>query len=256
MQDSRQPSEPTATPGIRTVALVTGGSGGIGAAICQHLLAAGAEVVSLARTAPVWRHPRLHAVSVDLMDPEATRQVAGELAARFSISHVIHNAGALRPDPVEDVKLQDLNALVALHLATPLLLVQAALPAMKTAGFGRIVLLSSRAAMGLPTRSAYAATKSGLIGLARTWALELAPYGITVNVVAPGPIAGTAMSQEVALPDSEEEAKLIASIPMHRLGRPDEVAQAVMFFAAAESGFITGQTLFVCGGASVGSLTI
>ena len=205
MQDSRQPSEPTATPATRMVALVTGGSGGIGAAICHQLLEAGAEVVSLARTAPGWQHPRLHAVTLDLMDPEATRKAAGELAARFAISHVIHNAGALRPDLVEDVKLQDLNALVALHLASPLLLVQAALPAMKTAGFGRIVLLSSRAAMGLRTRSAYAATKSGLIGLARTWALELAPYGITVNVVAPGPIAGTAMSQEVVRPAARKK---------------------------------------------------
>jgi NAD(P)-dependent dehydrogenase (short-subunit alcohol dehydrogenase family) len=255
MQDSNQPSKFNAPPTGRTVALVTGGSAGIGAAICRHLLDSGTEVVSLARTAPPWQHPRLHAVTVNLMDPEATRQAAAELAKRFSISHVIHNAGALRPDLVEDIKLQDLNALVALHLASPLLLVQAALPAMKTAGFGRIVLLSSRAALGLRTRSAYAATKAGLIGMARTWALELAPHGITVNVVAPGPIAGTAMFRELVPADSEEEAKLAASIPVGRLGRPDDVAHAVMFFAAAESGFITGQTLFVCGGASVGTLT-
>lgn len=256
MQDTRQPSELIAAPTGPTVALVTGGSGGIGTAICRHLLAAGVEVISLARTAPAWQHPRLHAVMVDLMDPEATRKVAAELAARFSISHVIHNAGALRPDLLEDAKLQDLNALVALHLASPLLLVQAALPAMKTAGFGRIVLLSARAALGLPTRSAYAATKAGLIGMARTWALELAPHGITVNVVAPGAIAGTAMFQEVVPADSDDETRLAASIPVRRLGQPDDVAQAVMFFAAAESGFITGQTLFVCGGSSVGSLTI
>jgi NAD(P)-dependent dehydrogenase (short-subunit alcohol dehydrogenase family) len=141
MQDDRQARELPSPRTGRPVALVTGGSGGIGAAICRHLLAAGIEVVSLARTVPAWQHPRLHAVTVDLMDTEATGKVAAELAARFSISHVIHNAGALRPDLVEDVKLQDLSALVALHLASPLLLVQAALPAMKTAGFGRIVLL-------------------------------------------------------------------------------------------------------------------
>ena len=255
MQDARQPSEVIAPPTGPTVALVTGGSGGIGMAICRRLLAAGIEVVSLARTAPAWRHPGLHAVTVDLMDPEATRKVAAKLAARFAISHVIHNAGALRPDLLEDVKLQDLNALVTLHLASPLLLVQAALPAMKTAGFGRIVLLSARAVLGLPTRSAYAATKAGLIGMARTWALELAPHGITVNVVAPGAIAGTAMFQEVVPADSEDETRLAASIPVRRLGQPDDVAHAVMFFAAAESGFITGQTLFVCGGSSVGGLT-
>ena len=236
-----------------SVALVTGGSGGIGAAICRHLLELGAEVVSLARTAPAWQHPRLHAVTLDLMDPEATARTAAELAARFRISHIIHNAGALRPDPVEEVKLQDLNALVQLHLASPLLLVQAALPAMKSAGFGRIVLLSSRAALGWRNRSAYSATKAGLIGMARTWALELAPHGITVNVVAPARIADTAMFHETVPAGSEREAKLAASIPVRRLGQPDDVARAVMFFAAAEAGFVTGQTLYVCGGSSLGS---
>ena len=92
--------------------------------------------------------------------------------------------------------------------------------------------------------------------MARTWALELAPHGVTVNVVAPGPISGTAMFQETLPTGDGNEAKLAASIPVRRLGRPDDVAHAVMFFAAAESGFITGQTLFVCGGSSVGSQTL
>ena len=105
-------------------------------------------------------------------------------------------------------------------------------------------------------RLADAATKAGMIGLARTWALELAQFGITVNVVAPGPIAGTKMFHDVVPADSEREAKLAASIPVRRLGRPTDVARAVLFFAAAESGFITGQTLFVCGGSSVGSVAI
>ena len=235
------------------VALLTGGSGGIGAAICRQLLESGIGVVSLSRTPPPWQHPMLHAVTVDLMDAEATRRAAADLATRFRISHVIHNAGVLRPDPVEDVTLQDLDALVRLHLAAPLLLVQAALPGMKVAGFGRIVLLSSRAVLGAASRTAYAATKAGLIGMARTWALELAPHGITVNVVAPGPVAETAMLRELVAAGSESEAKLAAGIPVRRLGRPEEVARAVLFFAAPENGFITGQTLFVCGGASIGS---
>ena len=234
------------------VALVTGGSGGVGAAICRQMLEAGSDVVSLARTAPGWQHPRLHVVTVDLMDADATRRVAAELAARFSITHVIHSAGVIRPAPLEDVTLQDLDALVRLHLAAPLLLVQAALPAMKQAGFGRIVLLSSLAALGLPSRTAYSATKAGLIGMARSWALELAPFGITVNVVVPGPIAETAGPHEG--PPAGSEGRLAAAIPVRRLGRPEDVARAVAFFAASESEFITGQTLFVCGGASVGSL--
>ena len=238
------------------VALVTGGSSGIGAAVCRAMLDDGYEVVSLALTAPALSHPRLHAVCVDLMDAQATRSAGDEVAARFAISHVVHNAGTIRPALLQDVSLSDLDALVRLHLAAPLLLVQAVLPGMRAAGFGRIVLLSSRAALGLETRSAYAATKAGMIGLARTWALELAPAGITVNVVAPGPIAGTAMFHDVVPEGSEREARLAANIPVRRLGRPEDVARAVMFFAAPDSGFVTGQTLFVCGGSSLGSLAI
>jgi NAD(P)-dependent dehydrogenase (short-subunit alcohol dehydrogenase family) len=237
-------------------ALVTGGAAGIGAEICRQMLDAGYEVISLDREAPDWVHPHLHAVRVDLMDADATRAIAEDLAGRFAISHVVHNAGTIRAALLPDVRQEDLHDLAQLHLGAPLLLVQAVLPAMRQAGFGRIVLVSSRAALGLETRSAYAATKAGMIGLARTWALELAPSGITVNVVAPGPIAGTAMFHDVVPAGSERETKLAASIPVRRLGRPADVARAVLFFAAADSGFITGQTLFVCGGSSVGSVAI
>jgi NAD(P)-dependent dehydrogenase (short-subunit alcohol dehydrogenase family) len=92
--------------------------------------------------------------------------------------------------------------------------------------------------------------------MARTWALELGPHGITVNVVAPGPIGGTEMFHEV-LPDGDPRiAKLAASIPMQRLGTPADVARAVSFFAAPDAGFVTGQVLYVCGGASVGAISI
>ena len=118
------------------------------------------------------------------------------------------------------------------------------------------MFISSRAALGLQTRSAYSATKAGMIGLARTWALELAPEGITVNVVAPGPIRGTRIFHDVVPAGSEREANLAKGIPVQRLGEPEDVARAVAFFLAADNGFVTGQTLYVCGGASVGSLTI
>ena len=95
-----------------------------------------------------------------------------------------------------------------------------------------------------------------MIGMARTWALELAPDGITVNVVAPGPIRETEMFHDVIPADSPREEALAAAIPVKRLGAPDDVAQAVMFFASPASSFITGQTLFVCGGSSIGSLSI
>jgi len=237
-------------------ALVTGGASGIGAEICRQMLDAGYEVISLDRAEPASRHPNLHHAQVDLLDADATRAAAADLIARFRISHIVHNAGAIRPALLSAVQQHDLHDLVQLHLGAPLLLVQAALPGMRNAGFGRIILISSRAALGAETRSAYSATKAGIIGLARTWALELASGGITVNVVAPGPVGGTTMFHDVIPAGSEREAKLAASIPVRRLGRPADVARAVLFFADAESGFITGQTLFVCGGSSVGSLPI
>ena len=237
-------------------ALVTGTSTGIGKVICEHLLARGFEVVALARRPTDLSHPRLHSLSVDLADRAATAQAARELAQRFAITTVVHNAGIIRPALLADVQLADLDTLTELHLGSAITLVQAALPAMRAARFGRIVLLSSRGALGLATRSAYAATKAGLIGLARTWALELAPEGITVNVVAPGPIRGTEMFHEVVPAESERERKLAEAIPVKRLGTPEDVARAVDFFVEPANSFVTGQVLYVCGGASVGTVTI
>jgi NAD(P)-dependent dehydrogenase (short-subunit alcohol dehydrogenase family) len=108
----------------------------------------------------------------------------------------------------------------------------------------------------LQTRTSYSATKAAIVGMARTWALELGPFGITVNVVAPGPIADTEMFESVMKPDSERAKTLAQAIPVKRLGRSEDVARAVAFFADPESGFITGQTLFVCGGASVSSISL
>ena len=135
-------------------------------------------------------------------------------------------------------------------------MVQAALPTMRDQHFGRVVLLSSRAAAGLATRSAYSATKAGLMGMARTWALELGPIGVTVNVIAPGPIRSTAMFHDVVPAGSDKEQQLASSLPVRRLGEPADVARATGFFVQPDSGFITGQVLYVCGGASVGSLNL
>jgi 3-oxoacyl-[acyl-carrier protein] reductase len=141
------------------------------------------------------------------------------------------------------VKLEDLEALVNLHLSAALLLLQATLPAMKAAGFGRVVLVSSRAVLGLPTRTAYAATKAGMLGMARTWALELGPIE-TDNFYSVVP-RGSAQVERIA-----------QSIPVKRLGHADDVARAILFFADRDNGFVTGQVLYVCGGTSVGSLVL
>jgi len=236
-------------------AIVTGGSAGIGRAIAQRLLDQGREVISLDVQPSGLAHPKLRHVHVDLMDADATRRVAADITRDHAVTAVIHNAGVIRPALLADVKLQDVNALVNLHISAAVLLTQAALPTMKSASYGRVVLVSSRAILGLPTRTAYSATKAAMLGLARTWALELAPHGITVNVVAPGPIK-TANFHGVIPEGSPQVDHVIQSIPVKRLGQPDDVARAVMFFADRDAGFVTGQVLYVCGGTSVGTLTL
>jgi 3-oxoacyl-[acyl-carrier protein] reductase len=235
-------------------ALVTVGSSGIGAAICKSLLNDGYEVVSLSRRNCDNPPKGLHQVQVDLTDPAATREAARDVASRFPITTVVHNAGAIREKPLEQVTLEDLQALTNLHLAAALSLVQAHLPLMKQRRFGRIVLVSTRAVLGLANRTVYSATKAGMLGLARTWALELGAHGITVNVVAPGPIEATEMFHDLIPADSPKLPRIVDSIPVKRLGRPEDVARAVQFFIAPDAGFVTGQTLFVCGGTSVGSI--
>ena len=236
-------------------ALVTGGSAGIGRAICETLLGEGRRVVSLDRAAPDFGHAAFTPIQVDLADRAATRRVAAEIAAQYAPTTLVHNAGAIRPSLLADVELDDLDTLVELHLGAAIQLVQALLPGMRAQRFGRIVLISSRAALGAATRTVYSATKAALIGMARTWALELAADGITVNVVAPGPIR-TDMYHGIIAEGSEQDLRLAASIPVGRIGEAGDVARAVAFFAAPANGFVTGQTLFVCGGSSVASLKV
>jgi NAD(P)-dependent dehydrogenase (short-subunit alcohol dehydrogenase family) len=240
---------------VPRIAAVTGGSAGIGQAICDDLLGKGYEVIALSLGKPSVSHPRLHSIDVDLSDRVATAQAAADLVRRFEVTTVVHNAGVIRAALLADVKLDELDELVALHLGAAVQLVQATLPQMRAVQFGRVVLVSSRAALGAVTRTAYSATKAGMIGMLRTWALELAPEGITVNAVAPGPIR-TDMFYDVIAKGSERERALAAAIPVKRLGEPADVARAVTFLTDPANSYITGQVLYVCGGSSVGSLLI
>ena len=192
---------------------------------------------------------------MDLADRAATGAVARDIAARFEVTTFVHNAGIIKPALLPDVRMEDLDMLLELHLGSAVQLTQALLPTMRAQHFGRIVLLSSRAALGLATRTAYSATKAGMLGMARTWAMELGADGITVNVVAPGPIR-TDMFYDIVEKGSEKEKTLAAAVPVKRLGESADVARAVCFFAEPANGFVTGQVLYVCGGTSIGSLVL
>ncbi|AMG86985.1 SDR family oxidoreductase [Bordetella parapertussis] len=234
-----------------TAYLVTGASSGIGAAIARALLDAGHRVVNIDYRLPADAPQGLASYQADLTDEAQTLAVAREVTEAYDIVGLVNNAGATRPGTADTATLADLDYVVALHLRTAMILVQAALPAMRAAGYGRIVNMSSRAALGKPERVVYSATKAGLIGLTRTLAMELGGDGITVNAIGPGPIA-TELFRNSNPEGAPRTQRIIDSIVVKRLGTPEDVARAAMFFLSPDNGFVTGQVLYVCGGTTLG----
>jgi NAD(P)-dependent dehydrogenase (short-subunit alcohol dehydrogenase family) len=235
-------------------ALVSGASSGIGVAIARRILDAGGVVVDLDRKPPVTGHDRLHYIEVDLSDPRATAEAARSAVSRFPITSLVNNAGSNRPALLEDVTMEDFDYLMNLHVRASLILAQAVLPAMRAAKFGRIVNIASRAVQGIPYRTSYGAAKAALVGFTRTWALELGGEGITVNAIAPGPIETSLWhGTRSAIRDkaARAPADVMKSVLTGRMGTPDEVADAVLYFLSPQSAFVTGQLLYVCGGSSV-----
>lgn len=230
--------------------LVTGASRGIGRAIADTLAARGHRVIGLARSAPADGFPG-EFLAVDLADPAATTEALGALTGRVAIDHLVNNAGLTHDARIEDTSAADLHRVLDVNLRAQLQCAQAVLPGMRSLGYGRIVNLGSRAGLGKAARTAYGAAKAGLVGMTRTWALELAADGVCVNCVAPGPIE-TEMFAANQPEGSTARQRLVDAIPMRRMGSPREVAGAVAFFLSDDAGFITGQTLYVCGGLSVG----
>ena len=236
------------------VSVITGASKGIGLATAELFNKLGHQVIGLARRTPEKSFPG-EFMEVDLSDRHATDRVANHIASRYQVTHVVNNVGLVRSEAVGEVDLDGLNAVLDLNLRPAVQLTQAFLPAMKQNGYGRIINVSSLVVLGLPLRTSYAAAKAGLIAMTRTWATELAPTGITVNAVAPGPVE-TELFRANNPSGSEGEKRYLDSIPMGRLGKPEEIAAAIAFLAADDAAFITGQTLFVDGGGSLGRQAI
>jgi NAD(P)-dependent dehydrogenase (short-subunit alcohol dehydrogenase family) len=244
-------------------AVISGGSGGLGEAMAHVLTGAGAHVALVARN-----EDKLKKVAAQFGDKasifvgDASKEddvarILAEVKARHGDANIlINNAGTNLRKNLVDFTLEEFSNVVDSSLITTFLMCRAFVPGMQGKGYGRVINLASMLAnVSLLMRTAYSAGKSALLGLTRSLALELAADGITVNVVAPGPIH-TDMFYDVIPAGSERERKLAASIPAGRVGEPGDVARAVAFFADSMNGFVTGQTLYVCGGASLGSISL
>lgn len=229
--------------------LITGASKGIGLATSKMLADQGHAVVGLARTQPDDFPGIFHAI--DLGDEAARGSLFNELAAEHQFDGLLNNVGLVNPAPLEEITLNDFDACSDVNLRCSLQAAQAVVPHMKERGSGRIVFTSSMVVAGVPFRSSYAAAKAGMVSFTRSWALELAPFGITVNAVAPGPVE-TELFNTNNPPGSESRTRYIEGVPMKRLGLPEELAAANCYFLSGQSGFTTGQTLFVDGGYMTG----
>lgn len=236
-------------------ALVTGASVGIGREIAEQLIARGCKVICVARRPFEPASEHVTSFAVDLADRAAVADLAKEIAANHKVDILVNNAGIVRNTPVEAVKAEEFDLLHNLHVWTAIQLVQAVVPHMKSQGFGRIINMSSRAVVGMSQRTTYAATKAAIVSMTRTWGIELGPDGITVNAIAPGIVTTDMVTKDIP-EDSEKARSIAASLPRRRLGKADDIARATLFFADPQNDWVTGQTLFVCGGASLGSLTV
>jgi len=232
----------TATQNPQRV-LITGGASGIGAAIAERCRAEGFEPVVIDRVGD--------GIRADLSDAADTERALREALAGGPITRLVNNVGIVVPADAENQTLAEFDLAVSLNLRCAFQCMQALLPGMKQAGFGRIVNMSSRAALGKELRTAYSATKAGLIGMTRVWALELGRHGITANAIGPGPIR-TELFDRANPPDAPRTRAIIESVPVKRVGTADDVAHTASYLLDERSGFVTGQVIYVCGGMTVG----
>ncbi|MGE8317341.1 MAG: SDR family oxidoreductase [Comamonas sp.] len=238
---------PTHPSPQRPRVLITGGAAGIGAATAARCRADGYEPVIIDRN--VDQVPG--GIQADLSSVDGTAHALELVLAGGPITRLVNNVGIVVPNDAASQTLAEFELAMQLNLRCAFQCMQALLPGMKQAGFGRIVNMSSRAALGKDLRTAYAASKAGLIGMTRVWALELGQWGITANAIGPGPIR-TELFDQANPPDAPRTQKIIQSVPVRRVGTPGDVAHAVSYMLDERSGFVTGQVLYVCGGMTVG----
>lgn len=243
------------------VALVTGGAQGIGRAIATALVAAGARVhladIDAAGVAETAAAIGAQAHAADLGTPEAAQALIARIAAKSArLDLLVHAAGGVRGQvgrPIEEIAEADWRAIFAANVDAAFFLAQAAAPMMKQAGYGRIVTISSGAGLrpSLTGIQAYASAKHALVGLTKQLAWEFGPHGITVNSVAPGFVrSNPATERQWQSYGTEGQKRLLDSIHTRRLGTPEDIAQATLFFLGEQAGWITGQVLSVDGGRS------
>lgn len=242
------------------VALVSGGGGGIGAAVCHNLARAGAHVcvvdIDPSGADRVVKELKTAGLSAsahagDLSKRDYVDALAAEVTKQFAAPTVLVNlAGAVRNAVLSKITDEDFSLVLDTHLKSTLNTLRAFAPGMKARGYGRIVNTSSIASRGTVAGISYSAAKAGIEGLTRSAAIELARHGITVNCVSPGIIA-TGMFLSTPAEFREEQT---SRIPMGRAGTTEEIAASVEYLTSSGAGYITGQTLVVCGGLSVGAL--
>ena len=234
-------------------ALVTGASGGIGAAIARSLAAAGARVaisgtnVGKLEALKSELGDKAVIVAADLSNPEAVAGLieAAEKALGTPVDILVNNAGLTRDGLAIRMKDEDWDAVLNVNLRASFILARAALKGMMKRRHGRIISISSIVGTtGNPGQANYAASKAGLVGMSKALAAEVASRNVTVNCVAPGFIA-TNMTEAL---NDDQKATINAKIPAGRMGTPEDVASAVLYLASDEAAYVTGQTIHVNGG--------
>src|SRR5690348_4679644 len=228
--------------------LITGASKGIGRAVADRMAAAGNIPVGVARTKPADFPGEF--VELDLADRAATNDALASILAGGRVDGVVNNVGYVQMGRIGSIDLDHLFDTYDMNVRTAVQVVQAVLPGMLAAGWGRIVNVTSLTTLGTTERTPYAAAKAALETCTRIWAKELALTGITVNAVAPGPTE-TEMYRQRSPVGSEREALMLENIPMRRVGKPREIAHAINALLDEDAGYITGQILRADGGGSI-----